>query len=265
MTAAYSLTGTFGREKLIHIAGVCCNIRPGTCAGTDSIAKAVTQPSLPASDALPQPSPSPSPDPTAAVNPETDADTEDRLASHASAGPSGQASQQPAAMQWVETDDLGDSKHRVPAIPRPSLPNGALNQLQSGLQHPQGSLQQLPGGLQQPHGSLQPPPGSLEQPQGSLHQPPGNLQQPQGSDLTAQAALQQPQGRCGMTQGFSEQPGADAEPAEPAGDFMQQSGVDVKQKISNTAEVETQDTTNLLLRSYRECFYSCMHLLLCAP
>ena len=245
-----------------NIAAICCTILSGTCAGTDSIAKAVTQPSLPASDALPQPSPSPSPDPTADVKPDTDADTEDRLASHASAGPSGSASQQPAAMQWVETDDLGDSKRQVPAIPRPSLPNGALNQLQSGLQQPQGSSQQPQGVLQQPQGSLQPPPGSLQQPQGSLHQPPGNLQQPQGSDLTAQASLQQPQGRYGMTQGLSEQPGADAEPAR---DILQQSGVDIKQEIVNNAEVETQNTANLLLRSYLECFYSCMHPALCAP
>ncbi len=218
----------------------------GTCAGTDSIAKAVTQPSLPASDVLPQPSPSPSPslDPTAAVKPDTDADTEDRLASHASAGPSHPVSQLPAAMQWVETDDLGDSKRQVPAIPRPSMPNGALNQPQSG-------LQQLPGGLQQP--------------QGSLHHPSGNLQQPQGSDLTAQAALQQPQGRYSMTQGFSEQPRADPEPAEPAGDFTQQPGVDVKQEMMNTAEVETQDTANLLLRSYRECLWSCIQHAPCAP
>ena len=184
------------------------------------------------------------------MKPDADADTEDRLASHASAGPSGPASQQPAAMQWVETDDLGDSKRQVPAIPKPSMPNGGSNQLQSGLQQPQG-------GSQQPQGSLQPPPGTLRQPQGSLHQPPGNLQQPQGSDLTAHAALQQPQGKYGMTQGFSEQPGDDAEPAEPTGDFTQQSGVDVKQEMTNTAEVETQHTANLLLRSYRECFHSC--------
>jgi len=238
---------------------------PGTCAGTDSIAKAITQPSLPASDALPQPSPSPSPDPSAAVKPDTDADTEDRLASHASAGPSGPASQQPAAMQWIETDDLGDSKHQMPAIPRPSMPNGASNQLQSGLRHPQGGLQQLPGGLKQPQGSLQPLPGSLQQPQGSLQHPPGNLQQPQGSDHIAQAALQQPQGRYGMIQGFSEQPPADAEPAEPAGDFTQQSGVNVKQEIVNTAEVEMQYTAYLLLRSYRECLCSCMQDAPCAP
>ena len=183
------------------------------------------------------------------MKPDTDADTEDRLASHASAGPSGPASQQPAAMQWVETDDLRDSKRQVPASPRPSMPNGALNQLQSGLQHPQGSLQQLPSSLQQPQGSLQPLPSSLKQPQGSLHHPPGNLQQPQGSDLAAQAALQQPQGRNSVTQGFSEQPGADP---EPAGDFTQQSGVDVKQEIMNTAEVETHDTENLPLRSFRD-------------
>ncbi|DBA80639.1 TPA: hypothetical protein ACH3X1_007887 [Trebouxia sp. C0004] len=219
-------------EEVLGIEGAVSLLGSGP-RGTDSIAKATTQPSLPASDVLPQPSPSPSPDPTAAVKPNIDADTEDRLASHASAGPSHPVSQPPAAMQWVETDDLGDSKRQVPAIPRPSMPNGALNQLQSGLQHPQGSLQQLPGGLQQPQDSLQPLPGSLQQPQGSLHYPPGNLQQPQRSDLVAQAALQQPQGRCGMIQGFSEQPRADA---EPAGDFMQQSGANVKQEIVNNAE-----------------------------
>ena len=155
-------------------------------------------------------------------------------------------------MQWVETDDLGDLKRLVPANPRPSMPNGALNQPQ--------------GGLQQPQSSLQPLQGILEQPQGSLHQPSGNLQQPQGSDhLTAQAAVQQPHGRYSMTQGFSEQPGADAEPAEPAGDFTRQSGVDVKQEIMKNAEVGLQDTANLLLRSYGECFCSCMHPAPCAP
>lgn len=247
-------------QIVIRIAGVCCNIWHGTCAGTDSIAKAITQPSLPASDALPQPSPSP--DPTAAVKPDTDADTDDRLASHASAGPSGPASQQPAAMQWVETDDLGDSKRQVPAISRPFMPNGALSQLQSGLQHPQGTSQQLLGSSQQPQGSLQLLPGSSEQPQGNLHQQSGNLQQPHGSNLTAQAALQQPQGRYGMTQSFSEQPRADA---EPAGGFTQQSGVDVKQEIMNNTEVEMQDAANFVLRPYRECFYSCMHPALSAP
>ncbi|DBA68705.1 TPA: hypothetical protein ACH3X2_013498 [Trebouxia sp. C0005] len=217
-------------EEVLGIEGAVSLLGSGP-RGTDSIAKAITQPSLPASDALPQPSPSP--DPTAAVKPDTDADTDDRLASHASAGPSGPASQQPAAMQWVETDDLGDSKRQVPAISRPFMPNGALSQLQSGLQHPQGTAQQLLGSSQQPQGSLQPLPGSSEQPQGNLHQQSGNLQQPHGSDLTAQAALQPPQGRYGMTQSFSEQPRADA---EPAGGFTQQSGVDVKQEIMNNTE-----------------------------
>ena len=68
-----------------------------------------------------------------------------------------------------------------------------------------------------------------------------------------------------MTQGFSEQPRAEAEPAEPAGDFTQQSGVNVKQEIVNTAEVEMQYTAYLLLRSYRECLCSCMQDAPCAP
>ncbi len=168
-------------------------------------------------------------------------------------------------MQWVETDDLGDSKRQVPAIPRPSMPNGALNQSLSNLQHPQGSLQQLQSGMQQPQGSLQQPSGNMLQPQGNDLTAQADLQQPQGSDLTAQAALQQPQGRYSMTQGFSEQPRADPEPAEPAGDFTLQFGVYVKQEITNNAEVETQDTANLLLRSHGECFCSCIYPAPCAP
>lgn len=142
----------------------------GVLAGTDSIAKATTQPSLPFSDALPHPTPSPSPEPTADLKPNTDADTADRLASHANAGPSNQLAQQPASMQWVETDDLGDSKHQLPAIVKPSMPNGNLHQQQGSFKQPQGSPHQAQGSLQQPHGSDHIPQGLSVQTQDRAEQ-----------------------------------------------------------------------------------------------
>lgn len=139
-------------------------------AGTDSIAKATTQPSLPSSDALPHPTPSPSPEPTADLKPDTDADTADRLASHANAGPSHQSAQQTAPMQWVETDDLGDSKHQLPAIFKPSMPNGSLHQQQGSSKQPQGSSHQAQSSSQQPDSSDHIPQGLSVQTQGRAEQ-----------------------------------------------------------------------------------------------
>ncbi|KAL0037869.1 hypothetical protein WJX79_002900 [Trebouxia sp. C0005] len=109
-------------EEVLGIEGAVSLLGSGP-RGTDSIAKAITQPSLPASDALPQPSPSPSPDPTAAVKPDTDADTDDRLASHASAGPSepaGGFTQQSGVdvkQEIMNNTESGDMQNRAASQP----------------------------------------------------------------------------------------------------------------------------------------------------
>jgi len=175
----------------------------GAHAGTESIAKATTQPSLPTSEVLPHPSPSP--EPTADVKPETDAETIDRIASHASAGPSHQQHQQPVPLQWVETDDLGDSKRQLPQLPKPQMPNGVLHE----------------------------PQGGSERPQGRLHQPQGGSKQPEDSPKIVQQDLQAPEDSFAKLEGDSAQAG-------PSGPSDVQPVDTVKQEAADLEQVHPQ-------------------------
>ena len=170
-----------------------CHQPHTTCAGTDIITKTASQPGPPTADATvtaaddPQPATEASPQTAALV------EQDERVNSHASAGPSGRLHEmgqapdaeeskqhQPTAMQWSETDDLGVSTLQSDRQ-KCQLQSGHLHQQQGNLQQPQGTLQQ-------PQGSSQQPQGGLQQPQGSSQRPPGLVQGLTMNDVKQEAA-----------------------------------------------------------------------------
>ena len=107
--------------------------------------------------------------PAIEASPETAAPAaqDERVNSHASAGPSGRLhdvdqapvavetkQQQATAMQWSESENFGGSTLQTDRQ-KGQLQSGHLHQQQGGLQQPQG-------GLQQPQGSSQQPPGVVQ-------------------------------------------------------------------------------------------------------
>ena len=197
--------------------------------GNDSIAKATNQARLPVQDALPEASPPLPADDHVKTDPGSDPDSADRKVSPS---PSPQQDtlqqsqlQQPAAMQWVETDDLGASKRNLPADGKQTMPNGVLQQ-------PQGSMQQPPGSAQQPQGSMQQPQRSAQQPQGSVQQPQGSMQQSQGMLQQPQGIVQRVRGSSQAAEGQSDLQGV-AEQANPSN----QSGALVKQELPDLSVV----------------------------
>ena len=172
-------------------------------AGNDSVAKATDHGTLAAPHTQPEASPPPELNPHIKPEPAPEQDSAEQSAARGSLSPQQsvhsqqqqqgqlqqqqqhsplqqQQQQQAAAMQWVETDDLGVSKRQVAAVLKSALPNGILP-------HAEGSSQQPPTGPQQPQGSMEQHQGSLQQPQGNMHLLQGVSQAPQGS-------MQQPEG-----------------------------------------------------------------------
>ena len=175
---------------------------------------------MPAQEGLPEGPPPLSADHQVKTDPGSDPESADRNHSTSPSPQQGtlqqsqlQQQQQPAAMQWVETDDLGGSKRQLPADTEQTMPNGVL-------QHPQGITQQPQGNSDQPQGSVQQPQGSMQQPQGMLQQPQGILQRVGGSFQVAEGRSD--------SQAIAEQAGS-----------SDQSGAFVKQELPDLSGVRS--------------------------